>query len=468
MSLKGKKGSGLSSDQKEKLLRKMRERRQRRDHRSDADGQDAPDLVVAAANVPVSDDLCSFEQMPGYIQLQLHHKFAERANIASPFFIPHEGVGRDTTVIAGQEYINFSSYNYLDLCGHPEVNAAAKAAIDTDGTSVSASRIVSGERKLHAELETAITELYGVEDCITYVSGHATNVSVIGQMFGARDLVIHDALAHNSIIQGALLSGAKRIVFAHNDLDNLEDILVRNRSKCERVLIVTEGLYSMDGDVSPLDKLIEIKKRHKAFLMVDEAHSLGVVGERGLGVRELYAIDGKDVDIWMGTLSKSFAGCGGFIAGTHALVEYLKFTSPGFVYSVGMPPPVAAASLAAIKLMQREPERLKRLYANARKFLELARESGLDTGLSQGHAIIPVITGNSINAVRLSNALHDRGINVRPIIYPAVEEKAARLRFFISSAHNEEQIRTTIDVIVEEMARLHESLPATKASSLVL
>jgi len=220
------------------------------------------------------------------------------------------------------------------------------------------------------------------------------------------------------------------------------------------VLIVVEGLYSMDGDVPDLPHFVEIKRRHRAFLMVDEAHSLGVLGRGGLGIQEHFGLRGSDVDIWMGTLSKTLGSCGGYIAGERALVEHLKCAAPGFVYSVGMPPPAAAAALAALRLLSAEPQRPRTLQARGRLFLETARARGIDTGLSIGLSVIPAITHSSLKAARLSEALFRRKINVQPILYPAVQERSARLRFFISSEHTEAQIHMTVEALAEEMRRL--------------
>jgi 8-amino-7-oxononanoate synthase len=214
-------------------------------------------------------------------------------------------------------------------------------------------------------------------------------------------------------------------------------------------MIVVEGCYSMDGDAPDIRAVSEIARRYDAWLLVDEAHSLGVLGERGLGVREEFGLSGSDVDFWMGTLSKTLAGCGGYIAGSRKLVEYLKLSAPGFVYSVGMPPPVAAASLAALQVMHEEPQRVAELRANATRFLEGARAAGFDTGLSQGYAIVPVITGSSIAAARFSQGLLERGVNVQPILYPAVPERSARLRFFLSSEHSFEDIDAAIAALAE-------------------
>jgi 8-amino-7-oxononanoate synthase len=210
----------------------------------------------------------------------------------------------------------------------------------------------------------------------------------------------------------------------------------------------------MDGDYPDLKRFIEIKKRHKAFLMVDEAHSLGVLGDRGHGIKEHAGIDGHEVDLWMGTLSKTLASCGGYIAGEKALIDHLKFSAPGFLYSVGIAPPVAAAAIAALKILDQEPERVKSLKARGNQFLALAQEKGLNVGSSAGLSVIPIITGSSATSGRLSNACFERGINVQPIFYPAVQEGMARLRFFICSSHTEEQIEQTVNILVEEMGKL--------------
>jgi 7-keto-8-aminopelargonate synthetase-like enzyme len=220
------------------------------------------------------------------------------------------------------------------------------------------------------------------------------------------------------------------------------------------VLVVIEGIYSMDGDYADVPKFVGVAKRHKALLMVDEAHSIGVMGATGRGAGEHFGVAPTDVDLWMGTLSKAFGSCGGYIAGSAALVRWLKYTVPGFVYSIGLPPAAAGAALGAIQLLEREPQRVSQLRENARLFLQLAKEAGLDTGSSGGTAIVPVILGNSMNALRLSRALFTRGINVQPILYPAVEEKAARLRFFITSRHTPDQIRRTIQAMQEELAKI--------------
>lgn len=402
----------------------------------------------------VPDEWIRFDEHPGYQRYRVIRDGARKIGVANPFFQPQEAVSGATALIDGSEHVNFAGYNYLGLCGHAEVNEAATHAIRQYGTSVSASRIVSGERQIHRDLEKELAALYEADDCLAMVSGHATAVTTLGYLFGPRDLIVHDALIHNCAVEGARLSGAKRLSFPHNDWQALDAILERSRREHERVCVVVEGLYSMDGDFPDLPRFVDVKKRHRAFLMVDEAHSLGVMGKSGLGIAQHFGMNPGEVDIWMGTLSKALAGCGGYIAGEHALIDNLRHAAPGFVYSVGMSPPLAAAAVAALRVMLREPHRVQRLHELGAYFLSKARQSGIDTGLSSGLSIIPTITGSSLRAARLSHAMRRHRINVQPILYPAVSEKAARLRFFVCSDHTEEQIDRTLDALALEWGRL--------------
>ncbi|MBK8815455.1 MAG: aminotransferase class I/II-fold pyridoxal phosphate-dependent enzyme [Methylococcaceae bacterium] len=443
-------GRSLSNRLKDKLIQQAIERKIKRNEDEGESSRKNP--LQESLDIPSS--FYRFDQHPGYKQMQIINKGAEQLGIENPFFRVHDGIAGATTTIEGRSYINFASYNYLGLSGDQRVSNAAKMAIDRYGTSVSASRLVSGERPIHHELESALADAYKVDDAVVLVSGHATNVTTIGYLFGNKDLIIHDELAHNSILMGAQLSGARRLSFPHNDYAALDKILTEQRRNYERVLVVIEGLYSMDGDYPNLPEFISIKQKHHVFLMVDEAHSFGVMGSHGLGIREHFGVDGKDVDIWMGTLSKALAGCGGFIAGESALIEHIKFLVPGFLYSVGSPPQVIASCLEALKIIKREPERVQRLQTLSKYFLAKAKAAGIDTGLSQGIAIIAAITGSSQSAARLSIALFEHGINVQPIMYPVVPEKSARLRFFLSSEHTEEQIDETIKLFMEEWRKV--------------
>ena len=254
---------------------------------------------------------CDIAQFPEVKKLGRRLDEFDRAGVKNPYFEVHDSIARNRTSIGGVEMLNFSSYNYLGFSGHPKVMKAAKDAIDRYGTSVSASRLVSGERPIHRKLEKALADHVGVDDAVVFVSGHATNVTTIGHLFDHNDLILHDSLSHDSIVQGIYLSGSKRKSYLHNNMDHLESLLERIRDHYRRVLICSEGLFSMDGDICNLPRLIEIKKRFHCNLIIDEAHSIGVLGPGGRGVSHHFpGIDQKDVDIWMGTLSKSFAGCG--------------------------------------------------------------------------------------------------------------------------------------------------------------
>ncbi|HLY45641.1 MAG TPA: aminotransferase class I/II-fold pyridoxal phosphate-dependent enzyme [Stellaceae bacterium] len=443
---------GLSAQAKARLIEKLS---------SAAATRLAP--PARAPDAPGMAERFDVTELEAYREIRLIEEAADYLGIADPFFRVHEGIAGAETVIGNRSYVNFASYNYIGLNGDPRIAAAAKAAIDRYGTSVSASRPVSGERPIHRELERALARLHGAEDSVVLVGGHSTNVTVIGHLLGRNDLIVHDALIHNSIVQGAMLSGARRVPFRHLDAAAADAVLAEARRRHGHALLVIEGHYSMDGDVPDLAAFVAVARRHRAWLMVDEAHALGVLGPRGFGSADRAGVDPADIDIWMGTLSKSLVSCGGYIAGRQDLIDYLKRMAPGFVFSVGMAPPAAAAALAAVEILEAEPERVRRLNERAALFLKLAREGGIDVGGSVGAAIVPAITGSSITAARLAQALFHRGINVQPILYPAVPERAARLRFFLTADHGEQQIRDAAAILVEE-ARAVAAEPADLAA----
>ena len=422
---------GLSAASRAALLQRLAKRR-------GADDAAAPEAGTGR-------DLST---LPGAADIGMVREAGAALGLESPFFRPHEGVAGARTVIGGRECLNFASYNYLGLNGDPRVADAAKAAIDLHGVSASASRLASGERPVHAALEAALAGFHGAEACLAFVSGHATNVTVIGHLLGPRDLVLHDALIHNSVVEGARLSGARRVAFPHDDAGAAERELASQRRRHGRVLLVVEGHYSMDGDVPDLARFVAMARRHDALLMVDEAHSLGVLGATGRGVAEHRGVDPGGVDIWMGTLSKTLSACGGYVAGKRALVDLLRHSAPGFVYSVGLAPPLAAAALESLRVLRAEPWRVARLQANAALFLRRAREAGFDTGRSEGLGIVPVVLGGSVAAARMAAALFDAGVNVQPILFPVVPERSARLRFFLSSEHTAEEIERSVAALV--------------------
>jgi len=378
---------------------------------------------VQRRKIEIKPEYTQFNLTPEYLNLQKDLERVEK--LGNPFFSLHQGIAQDTITINDQELINYSSYNYLGMSGEPKVIEATQKAIAQYGTSVSASRLLSGERP--------------------------TNVSTIGHLFGEQDLIICDALSHNSIKEGCNLSGATIIDFPHNDCQALQSILERERNRYQKVLIAVEGIYSTDGDLVPLPEIVELKQHYQTFLLVDEAHSIGVLGLSGGGIREHFNLNATDVDLWMGTLSKSFASCGGYIAGSKELIQYLKYTAPGFVFSVGMSPANAAAALAAIRLLKAEPTRAIKLQSRAKFCLDLAKSKGFNTGFSGDSPVIPIIVGEPHKAVTLSQSLSADGINAKPMVYPSVPYDAARLRLFITSLHTEDQLQFTIDAIAKRL-----------------
>jgi 8-amino-7-oxononanoate synthase len=394
------------------------------------------------------------ECFPEVAAFEARLQMLEASGVPNPYFRIHQAQLRDTTTIDGREYISFSGYNYLGLSGHPAVARAVHDAVERYGSSVSASRLLAGERQLTRRLETELAGLLGTADALALVSGHATNVTIIGHLVGPGDLIVHDSLVHDSILQGCKLSGATRRPFPHNDLLQLEQILRRVRPQFRRVLLAVEGAYSMDGDLVDLPRLIELKKRYGALILIDEAHSIGTVGQSGGGIGEFFGVDREDVDLWMGTLSKALASCGGYLAGSARTIGWLRYTLPGFIYSVGLTPANAAAALAAIGLIRSQPHKLAALRHNAELFLTLAREQGIATGSAGRTPVVPCIVGDSGKTLRLAGKLFERGIVADAILHPAVADQETRLRFFLTSEHTDDQIRRAVSVLAAELASL--------------
>ena len=369
--------------------------------------------------------------------------------LANPFLLANETVRQRTARIAGRDVINFTSFDYLGLAAHADVARAAKDAIDTFGTSASASRMVGGNNTLLDELDTELAAFLGTERAVVFPCGYGTNASVFNHLFGDGDLILYDELAHNSIVQGAGASKAGKRPFRHNDHVQLDALLRDLRPKYRRVVVAIEGVYSMDGDYPDLPRFIDVKKRHNALLYVDEAHSLGTMGPGGRGICEFFGVDPGDGDLWMGTISKALGAGGGYLAGRDRLVRYLGYTTPAFVFSTACSPPNAAAALEGLRVIGREPWRVTRLRERSDLFRKLAQDCNLDTGPSIDTPVIPIILGSSTRAIRVSQLLLERGINARPILYPAVRESAARVRFFLTAEHTEEQIVQAVEVLAD-------------------
>jgi 8-amino-7-oxononanoate synthase len=401
----------------------------------------------------------SFVDHPDVVRVRdVYGRLAEMyraADLTNPLFEPHRGSNGSTVQQAGRRLINFSSFSYLNLAADSRVHAAAKKAIDEYGTSASASRIVSGEIALYDELETRLAQRYDVDAAVITPSGYLTNASVIGYLLGTKDVAVCDALVHSSVVSGTRWAGCKRLTFRHNDPDSLEAVLKMSRGSFSRALVIVEGCYSMDGDIARLPDIIEVARRHSCSIMIDEAHSLGVLGDSGGGIREHFGLPGDAVDVWMGTLSKALGSVGGFVAGNAELMRALKYAAPGVsLFATGAAPATIGAALEALNIIESEPQRVGRLRRNGETLRTLARSHGFDTGTSDGTPIVPVIFGDVARAGLASLRMAQEGVNVPVIDAPSVPAGQERLRFCANSDHTDEQIEyamTTLSTIVDSL-----------------
>ena len=401
-----------------------------------------------------------FEDAPEYIEfVKRRAQMVEATGNRDPYFIRHDSALTDTSLVDGVRKLNFASYNYVGMSGRKEVSEAAKRAIDLYGTSASGSRLLAGEKTLYRELEKEIADWKKSDDSLVLVSGHATNVTFVGNFCGEGDLILYDSLSHNSVWQGCQLSRATCRPFPHNDVSALDHILSTRRHRFGKVLIVAEGAYSMDGDIGNIPGLVQVKKKYGCFLMVDEAHSSCVLGATGGGVDEYFHLEKGDIDIHMGTLSKGLGACGGYLAGSQAIIDYMRYMLPGFAFSVGISPPLAAAVLTSIRLLRQEPSIMDRLHRNIGFFCSEAKKRGLNICLAGETAIIPVLIGDDLHAYVLSNVLRDKNVCVPPAVFPAVPRDQARLRFNVTSEHTEEEIVYALDTLVDSAKELGISLP---------
>jgi 8-amino-7-oxononanoate synthase len=347
----------------------------------------------------------------------------------------------------GGSFVSFANYDYLGLGQDQRIRQAAAHAALTQGVGALASRLVGGSRTIHDVLEREIADFVGVEDAMTVVSGYMTNASLLGHLLTRSDLIVVDDLCHNSIMVGAHASPATVMRFEHGNMEALEAVLANHREDAKRALIVVEGLYSMDGDIPDLPRLLQIRDRFGAWLMVDEAHSVGVLGSSGRGVAEHFGIDANEIDFIIGTLSKSFAGSGGFVAGRKTVIEWLRFTLPAFVFSVGLSPVVAAAVQEGFSILRQEPWRPARVQENSRFFVEQARARGLQTGPAIGAGVVPIQFPTHAQCLAAASRLIAEGYYVPPIPMLAVSKDKPRIRFFLSATHTREQIVGALNVI---------------------
>lgn len=393
-----------------------------------------------------------FKDFPEYKEYTTMQWYCEKQSYPQSLFQSHAGASDANVTINGREFVNFSTYNYLALGSDQRVKDAAIEAVRTFGAGTGSGRSITGEIDLHSEFEREISDVLGTEDAVLSVGGYSTNAFTIGYLCRNQDLILYDELIHNSALVGCSMTGARRISFPHDDYDALTKLLDQHRGNFERVLILAEGVYSMDGDIPDVPKLIEIKEKYKALLMVDEAHSMGVIGPNGLGVCDHFGVDGSQIDILYGSLSKAFGTCGGYVAGPEPLIAILKYYAPGvLLYGASPTPANAASALESLRIMREQPERAQRLQANAAYFIQRAQAAGLDTYHSKGSGVVPIMMRDSELALWLSMKLWEHGICSYPMMHPIVPRDKTRLRFFINVNHTHEQIDRTIDVIGEQL-----------------
>jgi glycine C-acetyltransferase len=352
--------------------------------------------------------------------------------------------GGARALVNGRDMGMYASYSYLGLIGHPRINQAAKDAVDRYGTGTHGVRMLAGSLDLHKELEETIADFKGTEAAITYTSGYVTNLTVVSSILGRGGYVISDKLNHASIVDGCLMSGAKFLRFRHNDMEDLEDRLSKIPNGATK-LVVADAVFSMDGDIIDFPNIVRLCKKYGAWLMIDEAHSVGVLGKTGRGIEEHFGMVGT-VDIKMGTLSKTIPSVGGYIAGKKELINFLSHASRAYIFSAALPPAQAAAANESFKVILDEPWRIEKLKANTDQFINGLKSRGFDT-METSTAIVPVLCGEDDRAFALTRAAQHHDLFVLPVVSPAVPPGLARLRATVTAAHQEEEIEYAMNVI---------------------
>ena len=370
------------------------------------------------------------------------------------YFQPLDALHAAVKARAGR-FVSFANYDYLGLGEDVRVRRAAADAALSFGVGAEASRLVGGSRTVHDLLEREIAEFLGVEDAVTLVSGWMTNASLLGYLLTRSDLIVVDELAHNSIVVGADVSHAKVLSFRHSNLDDLEALLAEHRPRAKRALIVIEGLYSMDGDMPDLRRVVDLKHKYDAWLMVDEAHSIGVLGAGGRGISEHFGINPNEIDFIIGTLSKTFAASGGFIAGRKTVIEWLRFTLPASMFSVGLSPVIAAAVREGLSILRSEPWRTARVQDNSRFFVEEARARDLNVGPAIGAGVVSIQFPSYEVCMHAAERLLQAGYYAPPIPIMAVPKNKPRIRFFISARHTQGDIVGALDEVAAAMPDVH-------------
>ncbi len=356
-----------------------------------------------------------------------------------------QGAQEPVSIIDGKKVVNLTSNNYLALATHPKLIEAAKKAVDDYGVGTAAVRTIIGTMDIHEELEKRIAAFKGTESAIVFQSGFATNVAVCQSlMTSPEDLLISDQLNHASIIDGGRLSKAIKKIYPHKDMNALKDILESEESrKARRKMIVTDGVFSMDGDIAPLPEIMDLADKYDAFVMVDDAHASGVMGKNGAGTPSHFGLTDR-VQIQIGTLSKAIASVGGYVASSKSLRDYMVSTARPFLFSSSHPPSVTATCLAAIGVLETEPRHVEKLWANAKMFKAGLEKAGFDTGASET-PITPVMVGDTKKATEFSNRLFDEGVFAMAINFPTVQRGKERLRTIVSAGHTEQDLELALE-----------------------
>jgi glycine C-acetyltransferase len=354
--------------------------------------------------------------------------------------------------VDGKRVLNFCSNNYLGLANHPDIVAAAKKSLDALGIGPAAVRSIAGTMTLHVELEKRLAQFKGVEAAITFQSGFTANLATIPALVGKEDVIFSDRLNHASIIDGCRLSGAKIIAYEHNDVKSLEEQIQANLNQYRRALIVTDGVFSMDGDIAPLPDICEVAKKHDILLMVDDAHGEGVLGNGGRGIVDHFGLHGK-VDVEIGTMSKAFGVVGGMVAGNKVIVEWLRQRGRPFLFSSAVTVPDAAACLAAIDLLEDSTQLVDKLWDNAKYFKAEMKNLGFDTGVSET-PITPIMLGEAKLAQEFSRGLFEEGVFAMALGYPTVPQGKARIRVMISAAHSQDDLNKGLEAFGKVGKRL--------------
>ena len=350
----------------------------------------------------------------------------------------------------GKRVINLASNNYLGLCNHPKLREAAIAATEKYGVGSGAVRTIAGPMRIHIELEEKIAAFKGVEACVVFQSGFAANAGTVGSILGKDDFILSDELNHASIIDGARLSRAKIKVFRHKDVAHAEELLQEIQQEPGHKLLITDGVFSMDGDIGPVDKLAEVAERYGAIMMIDDAHASGVLGRNGRGSADHFHVTHK-VDVQVGTLSKAIGALGGYVCGSRDLIDYLYHRARPFLFSTSHPPSVAATCIAAFDILENEPDRIDRLWANTSYFKQQLTDAGFDVGgvstPKSETPITPILIGDGRRAMEFSKALFEAGVMATGIAFPTVPEGKARIRTIMTSEHTRAEIDRALEVI---------------------